>query len=92
MQQNLKRTLQGEQGENIRTDRLTSAGSFRLGQTQHVPASAEYGVVMPDEDVAQDPQVLIGWSEAGAAAVGWQLQSVTAVRRKTRQGKKKTRT
>lgn len=65
--------------QNIRTDRLTSAGSFSLGQTQAALASAEHGVVMSDEDVAQDPHVIIRWSEAGAAAVGWRLQGMTGV-------------
>lgn len=82
--------------QNIRTDRLTSAGSFSLGQTQAALASAEHGVVMPDEDVAQDPHVIIRGSEAGAAAVGWRLQGMTGVRsiwwvrHKTWQGKRNT--
>lgn len=65
--------------ENTRSDGLTSAGSFSLGQTQPVLASAEYGVVMSDEDVAEDPHVIIRWSKAGAAAVGWRLRGATGV-------------
>lgn len=62
--------------QNTRTDRLASAGSFSLGQTQPALASAEYGVVMSDEDVTQDPHVIIRWSEAGSAAVGRKLQGI----------------
>lgn len=60
-------------------NRQASAGSFSLGQTHPALASAKNGVVMSDEDVAQDPHIIIHWSKAGAAAVGWRLQDMTGV-------------
>lgn len=48
---------------------------------------------MSDEDVTQDPHVIVCWSEAGAAAVGWSLQGMTGFetfRHKTWEKKRKT--
>lgn len=35
---------------------------------------------MPDEDITQDPHVVICRSEAGAAAKGWQLQGTKGLK------------
>lgn len=47
----------------------TLGRSYGLGQTHHILGPVEDGIILSDEDVAQDPQAVSSDAEAGAAAI-----------------------
>ena len=58
------------------------AGLPSHGQADHVLASAEDGVVLPDEDITQDPQAASAVADAGTAAVVLRLSEAERERAK----------
>lgn len=54
-------------------DKVTSGRLFSLGQTHHLIASVEDGIVLSDEDITQDPQAVTSFAKASTAAIGFRL-------------------
>lgn len=49
--------------------KVTSGWLSSPGKTHHVLGSVEDGIVLPDEDITQDPQAVTSVAKAGTAAI-----------------------